>query len=379
MAATLHRVLGNAAVTQLLAGPTLEPQVRASLESAFGHDFSSVRVRADADAAREASANNAGAFTRGNSIVVGQRPSLELIAHEFAHVVQQRRGGGAPGPAHEAEAAAAAHAVTVGERPRVLLGSATGALQRAAPVIAEKSKVREEGQPNAGVRLCHRVFDLPGPLSDAVPARHCYVAAATDGGTIDKARTATYDPLHSGTPDAVPTKEDWVCSEPYPGSFERVRAEYERLCAPKDFDLGSNNCCSCADRALKAAGITPRPGDFPTSNLGTGLDPSEHAKGWKSEALGLRRGATMGDTEIRRFVAGKSPEALSALPLEGKRRLIDRLLSGIVSDADLDAIDKVVKASSAEERAALGDAYSSRATELRDIGQRTRFHMIFPR
>ena len=85
----------------------------------------------------------------------------------------------------------------------------------------------------------------------------------------------------------------------------------------------------------------------------------------------------MGDTQIRQFVAAKSPDELSAVPLEGKRRLIDRLLARNVSDSDLAAIGKIVKASSPEERAARSDAYNPRVAELKDIGQRVWFRGIF--
>jgi hypothetical protein len=71
--------------------------VAASFGARFGHDFSSVRVHADAQAAASARVWGARAFTIGWDIhfgadqyqpdtSVGQR----LIAHELAHVVQQR-------------------------------------------------------------------------------------------------------------------------------------------------------------------------------------------------------------------------------------------------------------------------------------------------
>ena len=115
------------AVTQLLAGAG----ARGVFEGVFGQDFSSVRVRSDPQAAR---ARNARAFTSGEQIVLGDRPSLALIAHELAHVVQQRVGGAPAGPAHEAEAEAAARTFENGGRAKVALGSAPGGVQRAGPV-----------------------------------------------------------------------------------------------------------------------------------------------------------------------------------------------------------------------------------------------------
>ncbi len=72
------------------------------MESAFGSDFSSVRVHDDSTAGNLSSSLNARAFTVGNKIAFGAgeyQPGTmvgdALIAHELAHVVQQ---GGQPRP-----------------------------------------------------------------------------------------------------------------------------------------------------------------------------------------------------------------------------------------------------------------------------------------
>jgi hypothetical protein len=72
------------------------------MASSFGHDFSRVRVHADAPAARSAEEVGALAYTVGRDIVFGAgqyRPGFvegrQLIAHELTHVVQQRQH---PGP-----------------------------------------------------------------------------------------------------------------------------------------------------------------------------------------------------------------------------------------------------------------------------------------
>lgn len=70
----------------------------------MGHDFSGVRVHADARAAGAASALAARAFTVGDDIVFGAGEyahhtdsGRRLLSHELAHVMQQR-GGNGPGP-----------------------------------------------------------------------------------------------------------------------------------------------------------------------------------------------------------------------------------------------------------------------------------------
>jgi hypothetical protein len=84
---------------QLRSGSPLDSGIRARMESAFGHDFSRVRVHTDGQAANLSSTVNARAFTIGSDIAFGageyQPGTLigdALIAHELAHVVQQRRG-----------------------------------------------------------------------------------------------------------------------------------------------------------------------------------------------------------------------------------------------------------------------------------------------
>ncbi len=91
--------------TQLNSGSPLEGSVKARMESAFGHDFSEVRVHNDVTAANLSANLNARAFTIGKDIAFGTaeyRPGTPvgdaLIAHELAHVVQQRSSNAAMAP-----------------------------------------------------------------------------------------------------------------------------------------------------------------------------------------------------------------------------------------------------------------------------------------
>lgn len=81
-------------------GAPLESNTRALMETRFGHDFSQVRVHTDEKAAASARDVNARAYTLGDDIVFGKdqyhpsaTSSQHLIAHELAHVVQQRQTG----------------------------------------------------------------------------------------------------------------------------------------------------------------------------------------------------------------------------------------------------------------------------------------------
>jgi hypothetical protein len=100
-------------------GNRLDAPTRAFFEPRFGHSFASVRVHTDSQAARSARAVDAIAYVVGRHIVFDEgrfnatTPSGErLLAHELAHVVQQRDAGAEPSAnealpisnVHEAEA-----------------------------------------------------------------------------------------------------------------------------------------------------------------------------------------------------------------------------------------------------------------------------------
>ncbi len=88
-------------------GAPLPESIRVRLETAFGHDFSHVRIHTDGAAAEAAEALHALAFTIGRDVYFGRgqwNPAsgagLELLAHELTHVVQSDEGRlpGARGP-----------------------------------------------------------------------------------------------------------------------------------------------------------------------------------------------------------------------------------------------------------------------------------------
>lgn len=79
------------------SGAPLEPALREDMEQRFGHDFSQVRIHAGAAAGQSARALSADAYTLGQDIVFardryspGAEGGRRLLAHELAHVVQQR-------------------------------------------------------------------------------------------------------------------------------------------------------------------------------------------------------------------------------------------------------------------------------------------------
>jgi hypothetical protein len=87
----VHEALGS-------AGRPLDAATRAFMEPRFGHDFSRVRVHSDARAVESARAIGALAYTVGEHVAFAafdpaSSAGRTLIAHELAHVLQQRAPG----------------------------------------------------------------------------------------------------------------------------------------------------------------------------------------------------------------------------------------------------------------------------------------------
>ncbi len=140
------RQAGNSAINWLFGkqGRQLDPQTRAEMERAYNADFSGVRLHQDQAAATAAGALNATAFTAGDDIYLGaESPSpqsqagRELIAHELAHVAQQRTAAnietGAisqPGDVSELAADQAAQQALHGGTVQVMAATAVPGIQR---------------------------------------------------------------------------------------------------------------------------------------------------------------------------------------------------------------------------------------------------------
>jgi outer membrane protein OmpA-like peptidoglycan-associated protein len=137
-------------------GRALEPGARAFFERRFDHDFSRVRVHADAAAARSAQTVAAAAYTVASDIVFGAgmyRPNSHagqtLIAHELAHVVQQQHPSGAAAKtsAHESEAARAAKRVASGNKAAVSLAAPVSIQRQPLPGAVPDVDLTESASP----------------------------------------------------------------------------------------------------------------------------------------------------------------------------------------------------------------------------------------
>jgi hypothetical protein len=122
------RVSPSSVLAQLGPGQAIEAALRARMETALGHDFSRVRVHADTAGGQLARALGAHAFTVGEHVgfapgryLPASAEGQRLVAHEFTHVIQQRRGLeaailgdgiGRTGDTYERDAEAAAERLT---------------------------------------------------------------------------------------------------------------------------------------------------------------------------------------------------------------------------------------------------------------------------
>ena len=138
---------GNTAISRLLnrrhGGRPLDPKTRTDMEQSFGTDFSDVRLHRNASAQAATEAVDAVGFTHGDDIYfAADAPNPEspagrtLIAHELAHVVQQRQTADVkaemsqPGDRFEQAADRAAQQALQGQTAESATGGAPPAIQR---------------------------------------------------------------------------------------------------------------------------------------------------------------------------------------------------------------------------------------------------------
>jgi hypothetical protein len=187
----------EAVQSRLGDGRAIDTSVRSRMEPIFQQDFSGVRLHTDATAATLAGGLDARAFTVGDHVAFGAgqyHPGTvvgdALIAHELAHVVQQRAGlsrgpghaagGGNPALEHDADSAAAGAVAT-------LWGNAKSALGE----IGRSASPRE----HSGLRLSRCNGDSgPGPQK-SVTVNHTKLHGAT--GNITSAITFSNNKVYN--------------------------------------------------------------------------------------------------------------------------------------------------------------------------------------
>jgi hypothetical protein len=140
-------------------GKPLEAATLATMESRFGHRFGDVRIHADERAGQSARAVNAQAYAVRNHIAV--QPGLykpetaageRLIAHELAHVAQQRHTSAA-GPLTIGDAHSEAEVEADRKADSVVKGNAAESVGPAAPGLRRLPNSEDKLPANPGYEL----------------------------------------------------------------------------------------------------------------------------------------------------------------------------------------------------------------------------------
>lgn len=201
-----------ASVHQVLRSPgrPLDAATRAYFEPRFGCDFSGVRVHTDARAAASAAAVQARAYTVGSNIAFGAdeyapatTQGRRLLAHELAHTVQQRRGGGRTlspdtNVSLEASAEAAASPVTRGDHLTAALPAAGIGLARQPTDDDERAKAVAEAKA-AVARIDQELADADkdDESEPKAPAKPKTPSRFLPGGFTDKEADAVSQEVES--------------------------------------------------------------------------------------------------------------------------------------------------------------------------------------
>jgi hypothetical protein len=134
---------------------------REAMEAGFGTSFADVSAHTGGAAASASRAIGAEAYTMGSSVAFADaNPSPQLVAHELAHVVQQRAGAGPSGgvgevgDAFEREADAAADVVAAGGQSELAAryggGRAGASVQQKAVQRFEANEHKQMGDEGSG-------------------------------------------------------------------------------------------------------------------------------------------------------------------------------------------------------------------------------------
>jgi Domain of unknown function (DUF4157) len=228
--------LGDIVQRKPAGGAPLPSSTRSAMESSFGRDFGGVRVHAGPQAEGLASNMNARAFTSGSNIYFGAgqyspgtNAGRGLIAHELAHVVQQRAGrspaGGidTPGDVFEREADAAASSVLAGKRPQVSLLGGTPSVQRtngAGPAVPTTIKKLAGGAVKGKLEIPGEKVISP---TDRAELQKRYGAFADSGALRTK--------IHAGRGSTSTLWNMWKQSRPFKISDKDLK-DKKGVCQP---------------------------------------------------------------------------------------------------------------------------------------------------
>lgn len=215
---------------------------RDQIQRAFGrHDVSSVQAHVGADAAATAGDMNAEAYATGNHVVLGNATDMFTVAHEAAHVVQQRggvqlKGGiGEVGDVYEQHANEVASLVVQGKSAEQVLDrhAGAGATERSSGVAGASADVHT----GSIQRKTSIVDDPTDPKNKTAPGTGTGLLKNSSGKTLPK-KDAVFGPLlnecatgmevwlntNSFDPDGTEPKSGtwpswWAAAAPKPNNY----------------------------------------------------------------------------------------------------------------------------------------------------------------
>jgi hypothetical protein len=310
---------------ELGPGQPLDSATSQKMGDAFGQDFGSVRVHTGPVAARKAADLGASAFTVGSDVAFGAgmyQPGTDvgdaLLAHELAHVAQQRRaagkevGGESAGAEHDADRATQAAVTRIADptktAPKAEVGAQTDfQLQRCSnpnPTIiaASATKGAREG--------------------GAVGRQHGW---STDVGDVSQTLTATRTLMGPQQSEAAAIA--LVKTNGHAGAVTLEKGIYfayevSGLSDPEKNSIDPPTCEPGVLAIITPRGVVYRPGDFDpgaagqqkTSNDNYKNDPGDPFQGYK-DALNGGKDLDNADPKVilPAFEAAMLDTALAAL------------------------------------------------------------------
>ncbi|MGA2395342.1 MAG: DUF4157 domain-containing protein [Candidatus Lustribacter sp.] len=185
------------------SGQPLDTAIQARMSAHFGHDFSDVRVHVGESAAVAADALHAQAFTVGSDIVFGggayapsSNAGLRVLAHELAHVVQQRGTAGhvasdarvsEPDDPSERDAERAADDVMAGRSANVSAPAGEPAVARFVTVEQPAAGCGVCQGPQAAGQAAHELVQMDFQAALPVGLEELHFAGPGGNGFLDLA------------------------------------------------------------------------------------------------------------------------------------------------------------------------------------------------
>jgi len=377
----------------LTGGAPMPKTLREKMEQNFGQDFKDVRIHTGGAANKATDRLNAEAFASGNNIVFGQgkfRPGTpagdHLLAHELAHVVQQKGSGGAvqlksmlsqPHEAAEIAADRAADRVVSGKsagitpgglsiRGRIMRKARRGspALSSAITITPNKPLARKvDGSRILTPTLTSAISPAGGRLTDAETRRTAKTSSTAPKSKMPDESQTSISSGTSGSPQSVMVAGTAAgeTTKPKSGSAGKDTKAKKKKSGQKDKKNADDAAENLVDQGKDSKDKKKKKTRKFGQNLGSrGAKRAQAARarlGQRAAAMQVNEGAT-NRIGAARNAAAPPPNAAEA---SGQRQQTETLC-----DADISAPDAATAQQNA--RATISANAPSDLEELEEFG-----------